>query len=1194
MKSKIIQYLLPVLLSRGAGILIGVLCIITLIMLAGHQVGLDRQQRIIASVAVVVVYLLALIIRRLFVWNKGRMLSKKLRGDQAEDGSEDPVAQKLDHVISQLKSTHLGTQYKGASAMYALPWYMVVGPSAAGKSTLFARSGLHFPLRDDERLHVSGIGGTRDCDWWFCDEAILIDTAGRYTQEEDNAEWLGFLRLLKENRPKLPVNGVMLALPLDQILLSSPEEKKEHVKHLRARIHEIINELGVMFPIYIVLTKCDLLRGFEDFFEDLSDTEVKQPWGVYLLEETEDKSVDILALIRERLNALHSRLLEQRTSKMNLARNRDQRINIYHFPTQFAGALEKLEEFTSLLFKNNPYHEKPWFAGIYFTSGTQEGVPLERKSNALLSIFKKMPGAGRRNEDATRSYFIDHLFNKVIFPLQSAVRGNRKRERFHQAAKALTGVMALFVAVAAAFALSGLYQNNLNLLRNYEQQAANLTQQLSDPMTTELERFDALVGIYGHFRSLETITTYSPIDIVARHDLMGTHAEPMQHLLASTLTHQIEAHALTRLHTELARLNAQWTDLGETERIAERARYYQLLESYLMLTSDQDQYDRASVAATLSELWLESIVPESLHSAYEKEQALMAEMASLYLRNVQEPRRSASNNPWRDETTLVTNAQDNLTTPTDADSLYQLLLAAAEVQFSDIDLHAIMDGTVAPTLDSEHAVPGAFTLDAWDTFVAHEIRDLSRQASMGDWVLGLTSPDGDSIVNTRQADALEAEVRQRYFQDYSAEWLQFIEGLSVPQFDSLADTVQATKALSDSSGPIAAVYNRIAAELEMTDPLLSAQDLVSQTSQHVSDSEDDPQPRLIPEFLQTTERLRRLVQPSDGQSSSPVTEVYLQEMADLAVELEFLLADADSDREAHRYAAELLSGDTAGKQLYSSQIATGNLISAMDNQSRSSVETLLMAPLSHAWGSLLNGAGRTLQQQWENDVFNAYTRNIQGRYPFSNSHSEASPNDVTAMFHPDEGDFWTFVEQDLDPFIQRGSNQWQPRQWLGQGIRFDSDFFRGIDNARAITDSLFDRSNRITMNFAVYPIQVPGVSESLFAVNGQTYRYRNEPQQWRDFTWEANTQSGRAQVNASSSGQNSAGLDESGPWALLRVLQAADTQQRQGNEYELSWNISNGGQSNTARFRVRIDREDNVVATPPAGRMQLPARITGG
>lgn len=90
--------------------------------------------------------------------------------------------------------------------LYQLPWYVIIGAPGAGKTTALVNSGLHFPLADRFGNQLRGVGGTRNCDWWFTNDAVLLDTAGRYTtqesqREEDAGEWQSFVALLKNTAP---------------------------------------------------------------------------------------------------------------------------------------------------------------------------------------------------------------------------------------------------------------------------------------------------------------------------------------------------------------------------------------------------------------------------------------------------------------------------------------------------------------------------------------------------------------------------------------------------------------------------------------------------------------------------------------------------------------------------------------------------------------------------------------------------------------------------------------------------------------------------------------------------------------------------------------------------------------------------------------------------------------------------------
>src|SRR5450830_2061215 len=121
-----------------------------------------------------------------------------VKADAVHRQETEVIRQRLMDAIGTIKSSKLG-QLSGNAALYELPWYMVIGNPAAGKSTAITQSGLQFPLADKNGKVLSGIGGTRNCDWFFTSDGIFLDTAGRYAiHEEDREEWFGFLSLLKK------------------------------------------------------------------------------------------------------------------------------------------------------------------------------------------------------------------------------------------------------------------------------------------------------------------------------------------------------------------------------------------------------------------------------------------------------------------------------------------------------------------------------------------------------------------------------------------------------------------------------------------------------------------------------------------------------------------------------------------------------------------------------------------------------------------------------------------------------------------------------------------------------------------------------------------------------------------------------------------------------------------------------------
>ena len=124
---------------------------------------------------------------------------------------------------------------------------------------------------------MAGVGGTRQCDWWFTDQAVFIDTAGRYTTQDSHAasdarEWQTFLQLLRRYRPVQPINGVIVTVSVPDLLQGGAELEQQAVAVDR-RLQELRERLGQPFPVYLLVTKADLLAGFVEFFDPLDARE---------------------------------------------------------------------------------------------------------------------------------------------------------------------------------------------------------------------------------------------------------------------------------------------------------------------------------------------------------------------------------------------------------------------------------------------------------------------------------------------------------------------------------------------------------------------------------------------------------------------------------------------------------------------------------------------------------------------------------------------------------------------------------------------------------------------------------------------------------------------------------------------------------------------------------------------------------
>ena len=347
--------------------------------------------------------------------------SEELMEAMTEPDDSDVLKRKFKAAVKTLKSS----QGRNRRGLLELPWYIIIGPPGSGKTTLLRNAGLTFPLDGDEAaMAVRGVGGTRDCDWWFANEAVLLDTAGRYTTQDsdetaDRKGWLAFLELLKKRRRKRPINGILVAIGADTLLSSSRDELSLHAATIRKRVLELYAHLGGRYPIYVTITKTDLIAGFNAFFDDLSASEREQVWGyTQQVIRAEGETANVEAIFDGEFELLLRRLSERVLERLRDETDPDRRALIVAFPEQLARAREQLRLLVSQGFMPNAYQEPLLLRGLYLTSGTQEGSPIDRMMGGVSRALGTAQTRLNPTTTTGRSYFIKDMLGKVAFPEQ--------------------------------------------------------------------------------------------------------------------------------------------------------------------------------------------------------------------------------------------------------------------------------------------------------------------------------------------------------------------------------------------------------------------------------------------------------------------------------------------------------------------------------------------------------------------------------------------------------------------------------------------------------------------------------------------------------------------------------------------------------------------------------------------------------
>jgi type VI secretion system protein ImpL len=329
----------------------------------------------------------------------------------AEDNAEArQLRERFEEAVATLN------QGRSGQSLYELPWYVIIGAPGSGKTTALTNSGLNFPLAQRfGKEALRGVGGTRNCDWWFTEDS---------DRGTDSAGWKEFLNLLKKYRPRRPLNGVIVAISASDLITHSAQEREAHVAAVRRRLDELYRELGVTLPIYVWITKCDLIAGFTEYFDDLTQEGRAQVWGVTFPFEqsTAGEAPGAYAAEFDQLIArLNARLLDRLESERDVKR----RAAIFGFPQQLASLKDSLTSFIAEAFGGTRFDQRSWLRGVYFTSGTQEGTPIDRLLGALGRAYAVAPAV---SSGKGKAYFLERLLRDVIFAEAGLAGVNRKLE----------------------------------------------------------------------------------------------------------------------------------------------------------------------------------------------------------------------------------------------------------------------------------------------------------------------------------------------------------------------------------------------------------------------------------------------------------------------------------------------------------------------------------------------------------------------------------------------------------------------------------------------------------------------------------------------------------------------------------------------------------------------------------------------
>ena len=1089
---------------------------------------------------------------------------ERLRRDGLIGGEQAELRSRFKQALRTLRTSSL---YRGRSDKWRneLPWYLLLGPEGSGKTSLLDFSGLDFPLNsgDTERM-TRNVGGTRYCDWYFADHAVLLDTAGRYLSQPDAAvdgsAWHTLLHLLGKRRSR-PLNGVLVSIPIDTLLYAGEMELETFARQVRQRLHELHAELRVEVPVYLVLSKADKVIGFDEFFDPLSREESDQVLGASFRKEQQATDA---AVVRQEFEELLRRLNSQVILRMHQERDTKRRGRILDFPHQLGQLGERLCLLVELAFSGNRYQRASQLRGFYLTSAPHLQDSLE-PSTAAIGRHLGLAGSTLPTYRSGRARFIHQLLSRVIFPeADLAGLDDKELRRIDWRQRAF------YASAAACLVLCGLlwgnaYSANHTRLEQLRDLALQLTRN-AEGLGRQDDAQQALPLLDDSYAATQVFPQSMVASPLERGGLyQGPQVQPQ---VAAAYRRSLEQELLPRVARQLeAQIRANRDD---------RELLLGSLRAYLMLNLQERR------EPTFMQEWMAA----DWSLRYAGDDSTQQGLNRHFQRLLGEPF-----NAYPLDDALVAEARQILRSESLAKVVYRMLRDEAR-SLPDYRLAQALGGQATLFLGSDYAIPGLYTQKGYQQFFITQGFGLVRGLLNDNWVLG----EGNDL-SERDLGRLMVELEQLYFRDYANYWGDAIAQLGLEPIGNTAQGIIQLTALTAANSPLLQILVEVRDNTRF-DQLASAADQLGESAEHanlrlgkkgqlaaaVAGKGLDAVARSLPDTARRAlqrrfEPLHRLLDENSG--AGPELAATLQALDALQLQLNGI-GHASAPQQA---AFEMAKARMAG------QPDAINRVRSNAARLPQPVGNWLTLIADDSWQLVLGDAYGYLNKRYHNELYAFYKTSLRKRYPFSaKSDSDVAIADFREFFKAN-GVADAFVERYLKDFVSDSDGAYQLRRMDGQTLPLSADFLAQMNHTQTIRRSFFAESpGEPLVLFKLEPFALDySLNRADFRIGSQQMEYRHGPIVATAFRWPSEGDSERTSLVLEEQGGRRVGIEKnSGPWSLFRLLDLMQVENHSGRDVLLLKANLNGLQ---AKYLLHSQRSPNPFDVALLRDFKLPAAL---
>jgi type VI secretion system protein ImpL len=1156
--------------------LVGIVGLCLLIWFAGPIMSFADKSpfqpefnRLLVILVLVVCFSLYNLIIQARASQKDINLMKGLAAPQAEKEQTETARAQKDEITAiqrkfdealQLLRQQRSTKKHDKRYLYQLPWYIIIGAPGCGKTTLLINSGLKLPLLETlNEEDIPGVGGTRNCDWLFTDDAIFLDTAGRFVSQDshqpvDAAGWQTVLKLIKKYRPRRPINGVLVTMSVSDLLRLNDQDRNRHSKVLRDRITELYSGLGSCFPIYMLFTKCDMISGFTDFFSDLDHEERKQVFGETFPGNASQQTSIHLERFEAAFDDLLRRLEHRKFKRIQEESDVQRRSLILDFPKQLTLIRPTVMEFLQSTFQTSGAQAPPLLRGVYFTSGTQEGMPIDRVLDILAATYGVNKLNILRQKGQGKSFFITRFLKKVLLTEADLAGTDPKIERRKRWLNWAAYACLLFLSIGLITIWWISYSQNKKVIERIAKQVSEyqkVTQNTDDwtaGMRALIERLDMLN---------KTSDTYQNRSLLM--DFGLNQADKLQSGINQVHKKLLTNELLPRIKTKL---ELHLYDILYNKEKVDPKFLYDLLKVYLMFSIPE------KMDPDLAKTWIGGYWEESFPREPQMWSKLRSHTDDLLRMSLE---------PVKLEDTLIAEARLKLNAePLSAQIFAQLQSKAQQEITGDFRLQDALGPYCDEVFTGKDGrligntmIPKLYTYDGFHSFFKNQGLAFITQALEDNWVL-----ESHSAQEQKDLPRLYDDLQKIYFDEYKNEWESFLNNIQIKPVQGLSQTIKILDLLTVPDSPLKLLLETVEHNTSLT---VNPEAKTKENNDTIAPLNKDLQAQsqtmwkssvryqLEKNLEQYFDKFNYLVR-STGESPPPFenTLARLNQVRDFLIRISM---SAKSEEQSLMVASNRMKGGGEIDVIKKARLEFDRLPEP--------IKTWLLSLTSFGWQQTLAGAKLELNAIWKTDVLEFYKNGLKGRYPLV----EESPYDTTmtdfVRFFGPNGIIEQFFQKNLKPFVDTSREKWQLVALDNNIMGLSSNALKQFQNAEKIRNNFFTTTGSTpSIQFELKPIYMDEkIASFRLNLEGQTISYGHGPSFPHNFQWPGPKTDVGVRMYVKTVDGKEYIEDEEGPWAWLKTLDKSIVEKTNLQDFFMVTFVVND-------YRIRYELRANSINNP--------------